>query len=558
MNEDEILALANSLGGQEPQENKDITQEDIDRLAAQFGATMPMTQMFQQAAENLPSSALQVGKDIYQAVRHPIQTASTLYDLGVGAFQVINPNTTEFFLKGGDPKKQQLAKDFGKYIVNRYGSIESAKRTFAEDPAGFSADLSTLFTGVAGVSKATSQAASAGLKVAPGVRTGNIAYNIKQASEIAANIASMSAKYTEPLTLPLSIGGKTIQWTAGTVVPGVFAMTTGAGMAPILKAFESGRKGGQELQQFTEAMRGSLDILKPLEIAKQNLDNLRQARSAQYVASMAEIKADPAILSFNDIDSALQKGADRVFYEGKVKDTKGAEVLQQLQTEINNWRNLDPATYHTPMGMDALKQKLYDDILAKISYDDRNARAVAGGVIDSLRSTINTQAPTYAKIMSDYSEMSDLIRQIEQSFSMTSGGRFNADTALRKLQSIMRNNVNTNYGQRESLATQLEKAGEPFTPALAGQSLSSPIPRGLQTATSPLAALAGYSYNPILGAATAAASSPRLVGEASRAAGIGTRGLLDNRISQGVIRAGSYATNPAVMNMLYQSQQIPQ
>lgn len=557
MTEEEILALANSLGGRDPQENKDISEEEINSMVSQFGGTMPVTQMAQEAVVNFPSSAVQMGKDIYQAVRHPIQTATTLYDLGVGAFQVINPNTTEFFLKGGDPEKQKLATDFGKYLVDRYGSLESTKKTFAEDPVGFSADLSTLLTGVAGATRATSKVASGATKAAPGIRTAEAAYGVKRASEIAANIASMSAKYTEPMTLPLTVGGKTIQWTAGTVVPGVFAMTTGAGMAPIQKAFESGRKGGQELQQFTEAMRGSLDILEPLEIAKQNLDNLRQARSAQYVASMAEIKADPAILSFDDIDAAWQKGLDRVFYEGKIKDSIGAQGLESLKAVIDDWRNSDPATYHTPMGMDALKQKLYSEVLDKIDYNNTNARKVVSDVIDSVRQSINTQAPTYSKIMADYSEMSDLIRQIEQSFSMPTGGRFNADTALRKLQSIMRNNVNTNYGQRESLASQLESAGKPFTPALAGQTLSSPIPRGLQSATSPLAAIAGYSYNPILGGVTLAGSSPRLIGEASRAAGIATRGILDNRLSQGAIRAGSYASSPAIMNMLYQSQQVP-
>jgi len=557
MTEEEILALANSLGGKEPTGNKDISEEEINRMVSQFGGTMPITQMLQEATASFPGSAVQMGKDIYQAVRHPIQTASTLYDLGVGAFQVINPNTTEFFLKGGDPKKQKLATDFGKYLVDRYGSLESTKRTFAEDPVGFSADLSTLLTGVAGASRATSKVATSATKAAPGILTAEAAYGVKRASEIAANIASMSAKYTEPMTLPLTVGGKTIQWTAGTVVPGVFAMTTGVGMAPIQKAFESGRKGGQELQQFTEAMRGSLDILKPLEIAKQNLDNLRQARSAQYVASMAEVKADPAILSFDGIDTAWQKGIDRVFYEGKVKDTTGAQALQSLKVIIDDWRNSDPATYHTPMGMDALKQKLYAEVLDTIDYNNTNARKVVSDVIGSIRDSINTQAPTYSKIMSDYTEMSDLIRQIEQSFSMTSGGRFNADTALRKLQSIMRNNVNTNYGQRESLASQLESAGQPFTPALAGQTLSSPIPRGLQSATSPLAAIAAYTYNPIVGGVTAAASSPRLIGEGARAAGIATRGLLDNRLSQAAGRAGSYALSPAVMNMLYQSQQVP-
>jgi hypothetical protein len=56
------------------------------------------------------------------------------------------------------------------------------------------------------------------------------------------------------------------------------------------------------------------------------------------------------------------------------------------------------------------------------------------------------QAPDYAVAMDNYSKSADLLREMERALSL--GNKASADTALRKLTSLMRNNVNTNYGER--------------------------------------------------------------------------------------------------------------
>jgi hypothetical protein len=81
--------------------------------------------------------------------------------------------------------------------------------------------------------------------------------------------------------------------------------------------------------------------------------------------------------------------------------------------------------------------------------------------------------------MKAYQEASELTKEIERALSL--GNRASADTSMRKLQSLMRNNVNTNYGNRLDLAGKLEAAGgQEIMPAIAGQSLNSFTPRGLQ------------------------------------------------------------------------------
>jgi hypothetical protein len=193
-----------------------------------------------------------------------------------------------------------------------------------------------------------------------------------------------------------------------------------------------------------------------------------------------------------------------------------------------------------------LKQKI-GGILENIPYEQRTARTVAGGIYDSIKKEITNQAPEYAKTMKAYSDASDLIREIERSLSL--GQKASADTAMRKLQSLMRNNVQTNYGQRIALAKELEAAGgKEMMPALAGQAMSEIVPRGIQRATAGPSVLGAFGTGGLPAAAgMAAVSSPRLMGEALYGAG---------RVGKGVSRATGVlpdANYPAISNAAYQA-----
>ena len=63
------------------------------------------------------------------------------------------------------------------------------------------------------------------------------------------------------------------------------------------------------------------------------------------------------------------------------------------------------------------------------------------------------QKPRKANKMKDYSESAELIREIEKSLSL--GKKASVATGLNKLQSLMRNNVNANYGYRQEIANKL-------------------------------------------------------------------------------------------------------
>ena len=84
--------------------------------------------------------------------------------------------------------------------------------------------------------------------------------------------------------------------------------------------------------------------------------------------------------------------------------------------------------------------------------------------------------------MKGYEEASDLTKEIEKTLSLPKDARTGPtiDTSLRKLQSVLRNNVSTNYGNRTELAKYLVNSGAPhLMEALAGQAANAWVPRGL-------------------------------------------------------------------------------
>jgi hypothetical protein len=298
---------------------------------------------------------------------------------------------------------------------------------------------------------------------------------------------------------------------AGALTKQGLALKTGVGTEPITQAVKAGREGSTT---FTENMRGQVPITQVLDDAKSNLAKMNMDKQAEYRSGMVNIKNDKTQINFTGIDQALTDAQKYSSYKGKVVNKGAADVLDEIKAKVNDWKKSDPAEFHTPEGIDKLKQSVYESI-EKLPNEAKTAYSAGKEVYDAVKKEISTQAPEYSKVMKNYSEATEQIKEIERALSL--GNKASADTAMRKLQSLMRNNVNTNYGQRLELAKQLESmGGNQLMPALAGQAMSEFTPRGLQRATTgPEAFLAYSAGGPALAAADLAASSPRLVGEAA-------------------------------------------
>jgi hypothetical protein len=465
---------------------------DVVQQTPQQPKYMGYGEMMGQAVQNIIPSATNMATGLYQAVTNPVQTVSGLLDVGAGALQKALPKPVVDFVNQfeSNPEAAQRAMNaataVGGAMKERYGSVEGIKNTIATDPVGAMGDLSTLLGGGAA-----------------------LAGRIPMAGKVASTLSTAS-----DITNPITLAGKGVSKTAdmaSALVKGGLGLKTGVGTEPITQAVKAGREGNQT---FVENMRGTVPMMQVLDDAKSNLAKMNLDKQAEYRSGMVNIKNDKTQLDFTGIDQAITDAQKYSSYKGKVVNQGAADVLTDIKAKVDDWKKSDPAQYHTPEGIDKLKQSIWESI-EKLPRESKTAYSAAKEVYDSVKKEISKQAPEYSKVMSDYSQSSDKIKEIERALSL--GDKASADTAMRKLQSLMRNNVNTNYGNRLDMARELEKAGgNEMMPALAGQAMSSKLPRGLQSATNiPSSYLAYGVGGPALAAADLMASSPRLVGEAS-------------------------------------------
>jgi hypothetical protein len=460
-----------------------------------------------EALGNVPESASNLAKGLYQAVTNPVETISGAMDVAAGGLQNALPKSVVNFVNQFDANPQaaqravEAANAAGGMIKERYGSVDAIKNTLATDPVGAAADLSLLFSGGAGAASRLPVVS----KVAPALRT--------------------AASVTDPLNMAAKAGGKMYDL-AGALTKQGLGLKTGVGTEPITQAVQAGRESNPA---FIENLRGNVPAINVLEDAKANLAQMNADKQQAYRSGMVNIKNDKSVLDLSGVENTLKNAENAIDFKqsGIPKDAKAVEVLQKLRDKIDKWQKLDPAEYHTPEGLDHLKQSLWEDF-GKLGQEEKTAYSVGKQVYDSVKTEINKQAPEYAKVMKEYTDTSDLVKEIERSLSL--GQKASADTAMRKLQSLMRNNVNTNYGQRLDMAQQLQAAGgKELMPAVAGQAMNDWAPRGIQRAATGLEGMGAYAIGgPALAALDVAASSPRLVGEASY-----KYGQLANALNQG-------------------------
>jgi len=307
----------------------------------------------------------------------------------------------------------------------------------------------------------------------------------------------------------LPIAGSAIK--AG--LPEILGLTTGAGAESIKQGFRAGKEGGDIGKMFAENLRKLVPQTDVLENISSNLTKMGQDLSSAYRSGMVSIKNDKSVLDLTPIQQTLKDVNDAFKFKGQTKNALASEKIDEANKAITAWNKLNPAEYHTPEGLDALKQQI-GGILENIDFKNTAARKAVGDIYSSIKTTINNQAPEYSKVMKDYHEGLDIINEIKRTFSQT--GKAATDTQMRKLQSLTRNNVNTNYGGRlDQMNTLEQQGGKEIMPALAGQALNSAMPRGLAGQLGGVGYIGGAALTNPMALPAAALASPRLMGEAA-------------------------------------------
>ena len=534
-----------------------LTPSQVAMLPGRYSGLNTAEIMGGSALDNLPSSALNFGTGFVHSLLHPIDTATALGSTITGE--------GEKALGTQRQDEAPYADAFNAHYA-RYGSVAGIKNAIETDPVGTAADAAMVL------------APFSAMESAPGM--------IGQLGKAAGTVGSAIDPVAGTIATARAVGRTALGATADVVgSPAV----SGAGGQAIREAASSGYNYGQGNPADYQAFQANASKSVPPEAlvaqAKNAVSNMRAARSAAYTSDMANLGKDPTALDFTPINTAI---AD----VGKVKNFNGQDispstvaVRNKMADTVQRWQelpngiswlranpdpatasqfqnyfksdpsqylpggqfaDLDPNAFHSPSGMDALKQKLGDTLgTTQLGLPEYT---VAKNIYNAVKGQIVQQAPAYAATMQNYSKASDLIHEMESTLSLKTNA--SVDTQLRKLQSVMRDNVNTNYGARTNLAQELSQHGaSTLMPSLAGQSLSTWGPRGLAGLGANIG-LQGLAYtaaaaNPLthpLVVASLLAHLPKVVGQVAARGGI-LGGVLDRLPGTLAARLGYQTSN---------------
>ena len=467
---------------------------------------MPMTDVLINAAKNAPSSLYGVGESMVQPILHPIDTAQAIGSVGKGLL-----SKAKGTFASQDPTKkaenEAVVNAIGEQFAKRYGGWENIKRTFAEDPAGVLADISTPFT--LGGSLAAR---------APGV--------IGKAGAA----ARTAGEAIDPISLALKGTAKTVE-KAGDVFAYPMALRSGASVNSLQDAAKAGATGNPKFWEFYQGTGTASDYVNALE--KAALD-AATARNNAYQTSKAGLAYNTKPLSFTNIDKTITDQFNSIRSLGKTVRPNAEKALNDVVTVVNEWK-AQPKTAgaNAVVDMDALKQRIGD--IRDAYSGDANASRVVSNAYTSVYDTLKKAAPEYAPMMEAYRNSTKELAEVKKGLGI--GKNAPVTQVIRKV--LKEQNSKAGNQLFESLAKQ-----NPDLPyMLAGLELSEKLPYGTIRRSLSLGELAGGT-----GAFTAAAMGIPLA-PIAMAANLATAPLAYPKFSgglqYGVGKLGSAANAPA-------------
>jgi len=523
----------------------------------------------QQAWRNLPKSGLQLAKDLLQVVRHPIDTASSVLDLGMGIIELAVP---------GEQGHEKTARAVGQAILKRYHGGKNIKKTMANDPVGFASDLAAALTGGG---TALSKIGQIGGKLAKtyGISNGKLAGAVKQGIKdtpihdagtmvkrgqmgnqlsrggVASpdlprkpnwleNSGDWLAKAGSNID-PMRQAGRGMAWTtkAGANLFGdVQGKLTGAGHDVMKQNFSAGLRNSEP---WKTGMKYADDSDSLVNEALDNMAMLKYEAGERYTANLEKmVKASPKT-SWRNIKIKLRK-LQKSMYDpvtGKHSNVKNPAEMEKIY-EIGDLIGevMSDPKMHDAAGFDWLKQRVRE---ININEDAMpTAYRMQNGTARAVHAEVSRAYPPYRHMQDDYHKFKKLEKELHSSFGKDKHTAL--DQVLRKLHQAMRNNANT--GRKRGLLREIDPT-QSLADQIAGQASRETMPRGMMGVGGPAAAGTMGALGSTGGAlALVGLSSPRAMGKTNFGMGrlaspfakageaIGPQG--GRALSQGLIQAG--------------------
>lgn len=514
-----------------------ISGTQVQQPQAPYGASFPAPELTSQdnplamtgrVLGNIPSSALNLGKNIAGTILHPIKTVENLARIPLGAGEELGSAIT------GNPTNDANTQAFHgliDFFKNRYGSVNNFRKTIENDPVGFGLDLSLALKGsgaaLEGIGKAGQASEIADLTegLSGADKTSAIANAVNEGAlgKVAQSGQALSGIGSEINPLRLAGEGiKSAAKVAGRAVSGPLGVALGTQGQALRDFYNSIVQGGESQEAATEGLRGNITPDELVGKARDAFGEVIDNRNATYQEMLsglensdAEVDTTPIMDEFNN---QLEKFKIKVnpengsldFRNSALRfDTSAQTTINRIADEVEKIITGEADT--TPIGIDTLKKSF-----GYLDNPTGGARAFTTPMYQATSDTLSG-VPGYTDAMDKYSEATQSLDEMRKALSL--GDKAAVETTYKKLISGLRQN---NEFRSQALRELDMATDNTLVPSIAGQQLSSFMPRGLAKYGDIFgiaeAAFHGVGIVPILGMLMA--TSPRLVGEVLRAVGI--------------------------------------
>jgi len=379
---------------------------------------------------NFPADTVENVWWFYDAIRHPINTLSSMYTVWQGisdkaVYSIANSISSAIWWKTVWPTEEaQIVDIIWKDIIDKYWTAWKFKKAVVENP------VDTLLTLMGWLWVLG--------KVAEARNMVNVANNINKIQQVInpVNILKQEAKL---VTKPIGYIGKE-------VIPQVLGKTTWTSPETIRTAFTQ-----WGTPEFQSALRWETTAQDILNSTKEWLQAIKDNRSQLYWEDYKKLQENNNPIQLNEWENGLLwntlKSLEKDYNVKPVYDAKwnltwldfsqskitGGTSQSQVQSivdDLKGWKDT------TPTGMDILKQRIQDYFRGtpESSKGDRISTIVSNAIKDK----IVAQVPEYADMTATYEKITNQIKEITKTLSLWD--KTQAQTAITKLNWVLREN----------------------------------------------------------------------------------------------------------------------
>lgn len=434
---------------------------------------------------NVPPSAFNVAKDLYEAGKSPLEIGEVLLRTVAGSGEEVHRR----YLGGNETQNAELFRQMGNALIEQW---KNPGQHLVEDPMGAALDMSAFVgaapTAAGAVARRLSPLAAGTRGTAAGLEGG-----VNLARKGLEQLGGFSTGFEPRAFEALYQGTRKAPETYGT-----------------LRRVLSEQRLGRDISD---------DIL-------QTMEDMKTAASVRYRARLPHIAwKNPldridlgAFKTAMRDDLAKKYGIRTRFVDGKYEFDFSASSVRRKPQQNRFKAVLNDVINHTddtPAGMDLLKQTIDDWYEAGQGFPKSNAFVAEHR--KALRRELGAKVQGYDELVKDFETVAKQLKEIKTTLSTEAA---NPETMIGKLASTLRENPSNEV--RRAVIDQLEAAGgKDLKAQIAALELSQWAPKSLIGRSM----AAGAGYKTVTGQpymlGLLAFTSPRVMGELFAALGIG-------------------------------------